>query len=134
MLRSVELKDHMLTTPAKVLTTDSIFVAMDKIIEQRISGVCVVDDNDNLLGVLSETDCLRAILSATYNESGIGSVAEFMTAEVVTANITDDIIDVASDMLRAKHRRRPVVEDGKLVGQITCRRLLMAVRNFSGNK
>jgi hypothetical protein len=34
-------------------------------------------------------------------------------------------------MLRKNKRRRPVVEDGKLVGQITCRQLLSAVKNFT---
>ena len=33
-------------------------------------------------------------------------------------------------MLLKNKRRRPVVEDGKLIGQITCRQLLNAVKNF----
>ena len=41
-----------------------------------------------------------------------------------------NILDVAQDMLLKNKRRRPVVEDGKLIGQITCRQLLTAVKKF----
>jgi len=40
------------------------------------------------------------------------------------------VVDVADDMLKKGHRRRPVVDNGKLVGQITCRQLLRVVRDF----
>lgn len=92
----------------------------------------MVDDHSHLVGILSELDCLRAMLSASYNEGGIGMVREYMASDnLVVANPHEDITNVAQDMLRKNKRRRPVVEDGKLVGQITCRQLLSAVKNFS---
>ncbi|MFT5101924.1 MAG: CBS domain-containing protein, partial [Planctomycetaceae bacterium] len=42
-----------------------------------------------------------------------------------------DIITVAASMLDHKHRRRPVVENGKLVGQLTCRLILGAIKDFN---
>ncbi len=131
MLKSVNLRDHMLLHPVKVKSDDNLLEAMQIIISNKISGVCVVDTEENLVGVLSELDCLRGALSAIYNESGIGIVGEYMASEnLVVAHPDEDIIDVAQDMLLKKMRRRPVVEDGKLVGQITCRTLLNAVKNF----
>ena len=50
---------------------------------------------------------------------------------LVVAHPDEDIVDVAQDMLRKNKRRRPVVENGKLVGQITCRQVLNAVMKFS---
>lgn len=97
-----------------------------------VKPLCVVDDHSHLVGILSELDCLRAMLSATYNEGGIGMVREYMASDnLVVANPHEDITNVAQDMLRKNKRRRPVVEDGKLVGQITCRQLLSAVKNFT---
>jgi len=131
MLKSVNLRDYMLPNPASVRPDDNILDAMQTIIDNRVSGVCVVDAENNLVGILSELDCLRAVLSATYNHGGIGLVREHMASEnLVVAHPNEDIVDIAQDMLRKNKRRRPVVENGKLVGQITCRQLLRAVRNF----
>ena len=131
MLKSVNLRDYMLTHPVKVKPDDNIADAMKVIIDNKISGVCVVDADGNLAGILSELDCLRATLGAIYNESGIGQVKEHMTADnLLVAHPDENILDVAQDMLLKKHRRRPVVEHGRLIGQITCRQLLSAVKNF----
>ncbi len=132
MLRSVELKDYMLTHPVSVNVDSDMGEAIRLIIDNKISGLCVVDDHTHLVGILSELDCLRAMLSASYNEGGIGMVREYMASDnLVVANPHEDITNVAQDMLRKNKRRRPVVEDGKLVGQITCRQLLTAVKNFA---
>jgi CBS domain-containing protein len=131
MLKSVDLRDYMLSQPATVRPGDSIFDAMRIIQDNRISGLCVVEDDQRLVGVLSEIDCLRAVLSAVYNEDALGKVSDYMTAEnLAVANPNEDIVDVAQDMLRQNKRRRPVVEDGRLIGQITIRQLLRAVAEF----
>lgn len=131
MLRSVELKDYMIHNPVKVTLDTSLFTAIHEIIVNKISGVCIVGNNDKLLGILSEMDCLSAILSATYNESSVGTVGEFMTSELDVAEASEDIVSVATEMLKKNQRRRPVVENGKLIGQITCRQLLRAVKEFA---
>jgi CBS domain-containing protein len=131
MLQSVNLRDYMLTNPVKVRPDDNVLDAMQVIIDNKISGVCVVDDEQNLVGILSELDCLRAALGAVYTNSGIGPVSEYMARDnLVVAHPNEDIVDVAQDMLLKNKRRRPVVEDGKLIGQITCRQLLNAVMKF----
>ena len=131
MLQSVNLRDYMLPNPVKVSPEDNILDAMKVIIDNKISGVCVVDADANLVGILSEMDCLRAVLGATYNNNNIGVVREYMASDnLVVANPNEDIVSVAEDMLLKNKRRRPVVENGKLIGQITCRRLLSAVMKF----
>lgn len=133
MLNSVELKDYMLRNPAKVKQDDDLFVAIDRIVTNKISGVCVVDDDNNLVGVLSELDCMKAILSARYNhETSVGPVKDVMTTDVYCVSPNSDIVDVAQEMLKRGFRRCPVVENGKLVGQITCRQLLNGVQKFAG--
>ena len=133
MLKDIELKRYMVQSPVKVQADATLVDAIHLILVNKISGLCVVDEKNTLIGVLSETDCLRGVLSATYNDSGIGTVGEFMTSQNLhTASPTDQIIDVAADMLEKKIRRRPVISnDGKLVGQITIRQILRAVKEFS---
>ena len=131
MLQSVNLRDYMLHNPVKVNPEDNIMDAMKVIIDNKISGVCVVDADMTLVGVLSEMDCLRAVLSAVYNNTSIGVVRDHMASDnLLVAHPNEDIVDVAQDMLTKNKRRRPVVENGKLIGQITCRQLLSAVMKF----
>ena len=131
MLQSVNLRDHIIANPIRVHPEDSILDAMQVIIDNKVSGVCVVEQDAKLVGILSEMDCLRAVLGAVYNDAGIGRVRDYMASDnLVVAHPNEDIVDVAQDMLRKNKRRRPVVEDGKLIGQITCRQLLRAVRKF----
>ncbi|MBL6690866.1 MAG: CBS domain-containing protein [Pseudomonadales bacterium] len=123
----------MVKKPAKVNANATILEAVDIILEHKVSGLCVVDDNDKLVGVLSELDCLRAIVDRIYvnKQSSAGYVYEVMTKDVETNKAGDDIISVASSMLQNKRRRRPVVNGSDLVGQITCRQILGAIQDFT---
>jgi CBS domain-containing protein len=136
MLKELELGHYMVRNPVKVRADASLLDAIHLILVNKVSGLCVVDERNRLIGVLSETDCLRGVLSATYNDSGIGTVGEFMsTQNLKTAAPGDHIVDIAADMLRQKIRRRPVVgSDGQLLGQITIRQILRAVKEFSSPK
>lgn len=135
MLRSLSLRDYMLKNPATVRPEASVIEAINIIIENRISGLCVVDGHGHLVGVLSEMDCLRAVLNAVYNKAGMGQVCDYMTHDkLITAPPEEDIVDIAQDMLANNMRRRPVVDGGRLVGQITCRQLLKAVRDYDGRR
>ena len=128
MLRSVELKDYM--THAVTVTADmTVYEAAHTILENKLSGVAVVDDKHHLVGMVSELDCLRVILAGVYNdeEFGAATVEDVMTKDVETQHPHDDIVDVAASMLDHKHRRRPVILDGKLVGQVTCRQILKVI-------
>ena len=133
MTRSVEVRSYMLNHPITVTEDMSILDASRKILEHKISGVCVIDEQHRLVGVLSELDCLRAIVERMFEngEPTAGTVREAMTSTVEANGPHDQIIDVAASMLDHKHRRRPVVDNGKLVGQVTCRQLLAAIKQFA---
>jgi CBS domain-containing protein len=132
MLSSVDISDYMNVRPAKVYADESLASAIDLITDNHLSGVCVVDRDERLVGVLSEMDCLRAVVTATYNNSAdVGRVSDYMTQEVVCCNLHDNLVDVASDMIAKGHRRRPVLEDGRLIGQISCRQVLRVVSIFN---
>ncbi len=132
MLRSVDIRDYMQTKPVTVMADAPLIEAMQKILSHKISGLCVVDEQHTLVGMLSELDCLRGVLEATYQGGqGLGQVKDFMTSSVDVASLSDNIVSLAADMMNKRQRRRPVTDNGKLIGQITCRQLLGAVREFS---
>lgn len=133
MLRSVNLEDYMIKKPLTTTADAPLFEAVDLITSNHVSGICVVNNEGTLIGILSEMDCLRGVLSASYDNGSVGSVGEYMvSANINSAKASDDIIDVAADMLAKGQRRRPVVnEQNKLIGQITCRQILAAVRKLT---
>ena len=79
---------------------------------------------------------MQAIVSTVYNGGTPGAeiVRDVMTKEVTVNRPSEDIISVAAEMVKHKHRRRPIVDNGKLVGQISCRQLLRAINDFGGEK
>ena len=133
MPKSVEVSQYMQHKPVSVMADMNIYDASRIIFDNKVSGAVVVDEDNNLVGMLSELDCLRALMTAVYNGADPGGelVRDIMTAEVEVNHPTDDIISVATSMLDHKHRRRPIVEDGKLVGQLTCRQILGAIKDFN---
>lgn len=132
MVRSTRVSDYMLTKPVLVTPETELFKAIHEILVNRISGVTVVDDAGRPIGMLSELDCLNGILTGTYHQSVGGKVKDYMTTgplECVGPN--DDILLVAKSMIERKRRRLPVLNgEGVLIGQVTCRALLKALKDF----
>ena len=131
-MRSLKISDHLITNPVKIASTATIGEAARTIIDNKVSGVIVVDENDEVEGMLSELDCLKSLLTEIYNEGQVGKelVTTEMSTPVTYSKPEEDIISVAQSMLDQKQRRRPVIENGKLIGQITCRQLLSAIMAF----
>lgn len=133
MQHSVDVNDFMVKRPVLVTPETELFEAIHQILRYKLSGVAVVDDDKHPVGMLSELDCLRAILSGTYYGEEVGTVrvADHMTAKVECVHAHANVVDVAKSMLDHKRRRRPVVDDhNQLVGQITCRAILKCVKDF----
>jgi CBS domain-containing protein len=126
MLPKLELKHYMQPHPVTVAPGRTVYEAAQIITEHKVSGAVVVDENHRILGMLSELDCLRVLLAGLYNDEGHGAaiVGEVMTTSVEVQDPNDDIINVANSMMDHKHRRRPVVQHGRLIGQVTCRQIL----------
>lgn len=130
MATSILVRDYM-TKARTVNESVTISEAAKVILANKISGISVINDEGELVGMLSELDCLRSVVEA-YNGGvpGAAKVSDVMTRDVETNHPDEDIINVAASMLDHKHRRRPVVENGKLVGQLTCRIILGAIKDF----
>ena len=127
------VRDFMHENPVRIRPEATLDEAIRLLIEHRISGLTVVNENDQVVGVLSELDCLRSTISANYNDGNMGSglVREVMTTNVDTVSPDEDLISVTEAMVSKQQRRRPVVKDGKLVGQVSCRNILWAAGNYT---
>lgn len=105
--------------------------AIHILIEHKVSGAPVIDEHGNLVGFLSEKDCMKVALNAGYHGESGGRVEEFMATSVDTIDVDTPIIEVAEFFLNSAFRRYPVVEENRLVGAISRRDVLMALEVMS---
>ena len=108
--------------------------AMDSFLTNKISGAPVLDDHGNLVGVLSEKDCMRTLFEATYYNNLGGFVKEYMSTDLTTINVHDTLSNVADKFIKSRFRRFPVLEGKKLVGQISRRDVLRAIVKLSNEE
>ena len=90
----------MATRPVVAAPDMTVFEAAQLTLENKISGLPVVDDNGHLVGMLSELDCLRALLDSVYNDQEYGTqrVRDVMTPDVDTCHPDDDIVYKSSPL------------------------------------
>lgn len=131
MLSSPDPQDYMTVSPVTLLPSTGIYEAIQALLDRRISGATVVDEQGNVVGVISEMDCLRAILSGTYHGQVGGTVGDYMTKQVESVDPDKTILDVARQLVDGHRRRLPIVKDGKFIGQYSCRSMLRAVAELT---
>lgn len=129
-MRSIKVDDYMTRKLVTFTPATPLFEAMTKMLENRISGAPVVDGDGRLIGVLSEIDFLEAMLKGSYHGEVEGTVAQVMTEGAQSIEAGTDIYDVAEILLRDRRRRLPVVSDGRLVGQVSRRDVLRAIKDW----
>lgn len=101
--------------------------AMQELLSHDISGAPVVDERGTLVGILSEKDCFRAALEASYHKEPAGRVATYMSPRVETIDADTDIVEVIELFVHGPYRRFPVLSDSRLVGMISRRDALRAI-------
>ncbi|MEH6582558.1 MAG: CBS domain-containing protein [Halioglobus sp.] len=136
MPQPMTINDCMHGNPLTIHSEANLVQAVEMILENRLTGLTVTDGTGIAVGVLSELDCLKGILSAIYNDGDPehSLVADVMTPEPNVCGPGDSILEVAQAMLKSRQRRRPVIEDGKLVGQVSSSNILWALMEHSRRK
>lgn len=136
MTRPTKIADCMRKRPLTIPQDANLVEAIQTLVDHRLTGVTVLDDEGRPVGVLSELDCIEAVLTTIYNDGDpeLALVTEAMTADINFCGPEDNIVEVAQDMLRTRQRRRPVIEGGRLVGQVSSSNILWALMEHSRRK
>ena len=129
--KSALVRDYMAGRLVKFKPDMDVLDAIQELVQNRIAGAPVVNDQGELIGMLSETDCLKVALNAGYYGDWGGPVADFMTHDVETIDADMNIVDLAQRFLDSGFRRFPVLRDNRLVGQISRRDVLRALGEIS---
>lgn len=126
------VENHMEKRVYTVRADMDIIEVMEQFVSKKFTGAPVVDDRGNLLGMLSDTDCIEAVLKAGYDPQWRGVVSDFMTTDVETVDAQASVTEVAERFLKRRFRRFPVVDDNQLVGQISRLEVLKAICGLRG--
>jgi CBS domain-containing protein len=91
-------------------------------LEVAAVGAFGVVEGSDIVGIISERDLARAL--SRKDDPGDALVREFMSDDLLTADVEEEAREVAHRMLDAEIRHLPVAEAGRLVGMISMRDLL----------
>ncbi|MGB3719634.1 MAG: hypothetical protein DIU63_07535 [Proteobacteria bacterium] len=129
---------QVMTFGAATIKPDaSIREAARMMLDHRISGLPVVDDNGNLVGIVTEGDLLSAITGDRHRRRWLEfildpaksdvvrpvqpaqKVADVMTTQVITATEDTPVHEIVKKMKTNGIKRIPVVKDNKVVGIVS---------------
>lgn len=124
----LKVKDYMTRDLITFTEDQPVEEVIGELIRYRISGGPVINDRKELVGIISEGDCIKHISESRYYNMPLekGRVGDQMVRDVETIDGEMNIFDAAKKFLESRRRRFPIVEDGKLVGQISQKDILKA--------
>ena len=115
----------------KVKPDTNVYEAMDLILQAHATGAAVVDDEDGLIGILSEKDCLKLATEDAYESIPHGGpVKNYMAINVLTVGPDAGLNKVAELFVNTPFKKIPVLENGKLVGMIRRHDVLKTLQKF----
>lgn len=124
--------DFMATKLITFRPETDIREAIRTMLKKKISGAPVLNDKEELIGMLSEVDCLKLLVNGPYDEtpSPKDKVGDYMTSVVCTIQSDRTIMDAAYEFVHSGKKRLPVLEKGRLVGQISRVDVLEAIEKM----
>ncbi|NKI27699.1 CBS domain-containing protein [Arenibacter sp. 6A1] len=131
---SLRVCDYMTRKLITFKPEESVETVIMALLKHKISGAPVVNNNNELVGIISEGDCIKYISEKRYhNLPSNNSIGDHMVKNVETIDGNMNIFDAANKFLAEKRRRFPIVENGKLAGQISQKDILKATLKFKAN-
>ncbi len=106
--------------------TPVVEAAME-LLKNELLGGPVIDSAGQLVGWISEQDCIGVVSQVMYYSDRVATVDDVMSRELSTVDPERNAMDVAEDMKKMKRKLFPVVDGGKVVGVVSRRHILRAM-------
>lgn len=127
-MESLRVSDYMNHHPVTFKAEMPVAEAVERLLDSHQIGGPVLDDNNNLVGFLSEQDCLKQMIESSYYREQVARVKDIMRTEVLTVKPYDSVLELAQQMLGAKPKMYPVLDDSEdLIGIIGRADILNAI-------
>ena len=111
------LKSIMTIGVITVKADTPIYEALYLLTRNKISRIPVVDEDEEVIGVLSEKDVLNILFDKKLDVKS--TVEDYMSRDVICFTEDDSAIDVCKFFIRSNIRRVPITKDNKLVGIVS---------------
>ena len=131
---SLTVSDYMTRDLITFTPDQTIESVMQALINNRISGGPVINQHSELIGIISESDCIKQISESRYYNMPMQdmTIEKYITKNVDTIDGNMNIFDAASIFAESPRRRFPIIENGKLAGQISQKDVLKAAMKLKG--
>ena len=123
------VRDLMTDRPRFISAETALATAARDMIRLKVGALPVVDESGTVIGMFSQREIMRHLLSSNFLEGGLGKsgppgspkrmVRDVMTRQVLCVSPDQPLAEVASMMTNRDVERVPVVRDGRLVGLLT---------------
>jgi len=125
-MSQITARDFMVTRLVTLRPEMDVIDAVQRLLKNRISGAPVVDADGMYVGVFSEKCSMHVLLDAAYEQLPSNEVRVFMDTDAQTIGPDTHLLSIAQAFLLTSYRRLPVIEDGRLLGQVSRRDVLKA--------
>ncbi len=125
--------DYMVKNLITFKPDTPISEVIDSLLDNTITGAPVLNDRNEVVGLIDDKDCLNVLVGGVYYNRPVNedNVAKYMSNVMKTISVKADIIEVAHIFLTTPYKRLLVMdENNKLVGQISRRDILLAMREM----
>ena len=123
----LHIRDHMCRLTHFLTPQLGLAEALDRLHHSGLSGLPVLDDQQQLVGFLSEQDCIPSLITGSYHCDTRTQVEDMMSRTPLSVDPDDSILDLARQMTGAKPKIYPVLEQGKVIGIISRHQVMQAL-------
>ncbi|WP_127846005.1 CBS domain-containing protein [Psychroflexus aestuariivivens] len=130
----ITVRDCMSKNMILFTEDQNILEVVDALIKYRVSGGPVVNRQKQVIGIISEGDCIKHISESRYYNMPMEdtSVSKYMSKNVEVISPDVNLFDAANSFLSSKRRRFPVVEDGIIIGIVSQKDVLRTALMLKG--
>lgn len=117
----MKVKDILAAKGSRVITThqdNTVLEAIALFFANRVGSLIVVDEHDNIKGILAPNDILKAV-HTDLEHIHQAKVSEFMSKDLIVAKEDDKIDYIQAIMTENRIRHIPILNKGNLVGLIS---------------
>ena len=124
----MKINDLLKTKGGNVITVNqnrSVYDAIKVLFENKIGAVLVNNDNEDVIGIISERDILRECYRDSDKLKDV-QIKDVMTRELIVGEPEDEISYVKQVMIENRIRHLPVIDNDKLTGILSMRDIVEA--------